>query len=816
MKKLDIKEASGVQENIEYLAQRFPHIVTESYDAKGRVRRKVNFDALRQELTDSVVAGPQERYHLNWPGKMQALLKSNEAVDGTLRPCRTESVNFDATQNVFIEGDNLKVLKLLKNAYLAKIKMIYIDPPYNTGQDFIYRDNFKQKSSDYHLAAAQKDAQGEQLVANLDGSGRFHSDWCSMMYSRLKVARYLLRDDGVIFISIDDNEVHNLRKICDEVFGADNFVAQMVWAAGRKNDSRFVSVSHEYIVTYAKSLENLKIDNIKWRQKKRGTDEIEAEHQRLKKIYGSDYEAISTDLKSWYKALKGGHPAKDHSHYCRVDEKGIFFPGPISWPGGGGPRYKVLHPVTNKPVKIPSPGWRFSKKATMEAMIQEGRIYFGADESTVPTVKAYLDDKQTQVPYSVFYQDGRAASKRLRNLMGGDVFEFPKDETIIKDLIDMVTSKLDAGSSNSGANFLHADANVLTRKGQNDIVLDFFAGSGTTAHAVMQLNAEDGGQRKFIMVQLPEECNKSQGLERSGATSGQVAFNNEVLIKSENRQDKAQVVASRMGGATSGARRVENYSTIADIGRERIRRAGVQIQENFIDKERHKVGSTREDGVSQVIEKTKQNIQLNKNSASGLDTGFRSFKLDTSNIVDFSQPARDVQQSGLELMGESIKPDRSEEDLLFQVLLQEGLPLHVQVHTKKILDCRVFYVLKQEDDAQDKNIKSNNTQASDVENNRAARVSADKLDDKFKVNHVEGVELSSDDVVQPAQKQRDISLMLCLGTQTQITKSLILKLIEHRPVKIIFREAVFENDSQRVNVDQIFKQLSPSTRVEVI
>ena len=775
MKKLDIKEASGVQENIEYLAQRFPHIVTESYDDKGRVQRKVNFDALRQELTDSIIEGPQERYHLNWPGKMQALLKSNEAVDGALRPCPAESVNFDSTHNIFIEGDNLKVLKLLKDAYSEKIKMIYIDPPYNTGRDFIYRDNFKQKSSDYQQTSRQKSKQGEQLVANLDGSGRFHSDWCSMMYSRLKVARYLLRDDGVIFISIDDNEVHNLRKICDEVFGVENFVAQIIIKTnpgGR--DYGGVARTHEYVLAFSKhpGLElNQVFDKDKTFAHKDSRGPFDVRALRNANIKFNDKNRPNL----CYPIYVNPNDKDDSGLYS------ISLTRQKNW-------LQVM-PAVSRGVQTV---WRWGKPKLQANLNTEVKAQKTKDGRFIIMEKYRSPFRRERSIWDEAEIQTTKGSRALKYLFN-DVtpFDYPKSPALIQRLI-------------------------CSGSGPGDIILDFFAGSGSTAHAVMQLNAEDDGKRKFIMVQLPEECNKSQGLERSGATSGQVAFNNEVLIKSENRQDKAQVVASRMGGATSGARRVENYSTIADIGRERIRRAGVQIQENFIDKERHKVGSTREDGVSQVIEKTKQNIQLNKNSASGLDTGFRSFKLDTSNIVDFSQPARDVQQSGLELMGESIKPDRSAEDLLFQVLLQEGLPLHVQVHTKKILDCRVFYVLKQEDDAQDKNIKSNNTQASDVENNRAARVSADKLDDKLKVNHVEGVELSSDDVVQPAQKQRDISLMLCLGTQTQITKSLILKLIEHRPVKIIFREAVFENDSQRVNVDQIFKQLSPSTRVEVI
>ena len=726
MKKLDLKATCKVQENIKRLAQLFPHTITESSDTQGRVQRRIDFDALRKELTGALIEGPQERYHLNWPGKGQALLKSNEPVDAALRPYRAESCNFDATQNVFIEGDNLKVLKLLKNSYWGKIKMIYIDPPYNTGKDFIYRDKFAQKNSDYFVDSAQTNSHGEKLVANLDSGGRFHSNWCSMMYSRLKVARPLLREDGAIFISCDESEHPRLRMMMDEIFGEKNFIADLVWASGRKNNARYISVSHEYIVCYVKNEAHMSEHNTIWRQKKQGLDEIYAHHKKLTKKYASDYDSITEGMKAWYKALPPAHPAKAHSVYCYADARGLYVPENISRPGGGGPMYKVLHPKTKKPVKLPSRGWVLGEKK-MQQMIKEDRIHFSATEATVPGTKSYLKDKPHQVPYSVFHQSSAMALRRLRSLMGSDVFDFPKDENVIKNLVEIITN------SNCGGG---------TPQPCEDIILDFFAGSGTTAHAVMQLNAEDGGRRKFIMVQLPEECNKGKEDKRGPAS------NNELKLA-----DDGDAVSEASGTHT----RV-TYNTIADIGRERIRRVGKKIQTE---------------------------------SGKPVDMGFRSFKLDSSNIVDVSLPAHEVQQSGLKLMGESIKPDRSAEDLLFQVLLQQGLPLHTRIYTKTILGHKVFCVL---------------ARGGQVE---AGRIKGRPFGKGRQDNLVQGSGLSNDFAEVTAGAQ--IDLMACFD-EASITKPLVLKLVDYKPSRIIFSEKGFKDDSAMVNTEKIFQQLSPSTR----
>ena len=300
-----------------------------------------------------------------------------------------------------------------------------------------------------------------------------------MIYSRLVVARNLLSPDGVIFISIDENEVNTLKSIGDELFGSENFVAELIWSAGRKNDSKYISVSHEYILCYFKDLGYVKDHKIIWREQKQGLLDIYTEYNRLKLLYNDNYELIQKGLNSWYKNLPDGHPAKDHSHYNKVDKKGGYFASDISWPGGGGPKYDVLHPMTHKPVRVPSRGWLTNQQA-MEKWIADGRVNFGKDEIYVPTLKSYLHEHEYGVPYSVFYKDGRAASKRLAALMGEKVFENSKDEEIIEKIIEFC-------GTNCG-----------------DIIMDFFSGSGTTAHALFLANAKQSKNRKFIMVQLSE------------------------------------------------------------------------------------------------------------------------------------------------------------------------------------------------------------------------------------------------------------------------------------------------------------------------
>lgn len=611
MDKLKMQTANKADENFKKLTEMFPNAVTETIDENGEVVRAIDKDVLMQEISCKVVDGNEERYQFTWPDKKKSVLLANAPINKTLRPCREESVDFDNTENLYIEGDNLEVLKLLQETYLGKIKMIYIDPPYNTGNDFVYEDDFAISMSEYLANSGQYDAEGNRMFANLESNGRFHTDWLNMLYPRLKLAKSLLTEDGAIFISIDENEVNTLKNICDEIFGRSNFIAELIWAAGRKNDSKYISVSHEYILCYFRNFDYIKEHKIIWREKKQGLDDIYAEYDFLRKTYGSDYEKMSAELKAWYKNLPDGHPAKDHSHYNRVDDKGVFFPDNISWPGGGGPKYTVLHPVTQKPVKVPSRGWLTNEK-TMQEWIAQGRVEFGKDENGVPTLKSYLKDREYSVPYSVFYKDGRAASKRLATLLGDKVFENPKDEEIIERIIEF------CGVSDG------------------DYILDFFSGSGTTAHATFLANVAQSQNRHFILVQLPEE------ITEIGATSE----------KSKKVARSAIALCDSLGVS----------HTICEIGKERIRRAGKKIKED------------------------------NPLITQGLDIGFRVLKCDTSNMKEVYYNPAEYEQSLFSSLEDNIKEGRTPEDLLFQVMLDLGVLLSSKIEEKTIAGKKVFNV----------------------------------------------------------------------------------------------------------------------------
>lgn len=612
--KLKMQTENLADKNFELLSKMFPNALTETitgYDDDGKpiVERAIDADVLRQEISCKVVEGKDERYQFTWPDKKKAVLLANAPIDKTLRPCRQESVDFDKTENIYIEGDNLEVLKLLQETYLGKIKMIYIDPPYNTGNDFVYEDDFAISMSEYLANSGQYDEVGNQLVQNAESNGRFHTDWLNMLYPRLKIAKNLLTDDGAIFISIDENEVNTLKTICDEIFGRSNFVAELIWAAGRKNDSKYVSVSHEYILCYFRNSDFIKENKIIWRERKQGLDDIYAEYENLKKIYGTDYDQMTKEMKLWYKNLPDGHPAKDHSHYNRVDGKGVYFPDNISWPGGGGPKYEVLHPVTHKPVKVPSRGW-LTNERTMKEWIEQGRVEFGKDENGVPTLKSYLKDREYTVPYSVFYKDGRAASKRLATLMGDKVFENPKDEEIIERLIEF------CGVSDG------------------DYILDFFSGSGTTAHATFLANIMQQKSRHFILVQIPEE------ISEKNATSE----------KSKKVAKSAIALCDNLGVA----------HTICEIGKERIRRSAKKISEEHPD----------------IV----------------FDGGFRVLKCDSSNMKDVYYNPSETQQSLFDIYADNIKEDRTPEDLLFQVMLDLGVLLSSKIEETTIAGKQVFNV----------------------------------------------------------------------------------------------------------------------------
>lgn len=490
MEKLEMKTARVSLENIEKIRALFPNAVTE-VKKDGRVELAVDFDVLKQELSDAVIEAGQERYQMTWPDKRKAVALANSAISATLRPCKEESVGFDTTENLYIEGDNLDVLKLLRETYLGKVKMIYIDPPYNTGNDFVYEDDFAQSAEEYTANSGQYDEQGNRLFQNTESNGRFHTDWLNMIYPRLKVARDLLTDDGVIFISIDDNEQANLKKICDEVFGESNFVAQLIWKkkAGGANDATDIAVEHEYVMCYKKYLN--------------GIGKIPLNEERIKEYKYSDEK----------EETHGKYTIKNLNDKSLQDSKGLHFD--ITCPDGN-----ILKGEDNQ--------WKCNKE-TFEARLKDNRIVFikKSNGEWTCNYKIYLNEEKGQLKYDEYgniIKKGRNLSSLITNVLNRDgndeikalfsgyPFSYPKPSLLIKQLLVCGTTK-------------------------NAIVLDFFSGSATTAHAVMQLNAEDGGNRKFIMVQLPEKCDEKSEAYKAG------------------------------------------YKNICEIGKERIRRAGKKIKE---------------------------------------------------------------------------------------------------------------------------------------------------------------------------------------------------------------------------------------------
>lgn len=472
-----------VDENIKRIGEIFPNCLTERLNDKGKSEVVIDFDQLRQELSKDIVEGPDERYQFTWPDKRNAIRLANAPTTDTLRPCREESVNFDTTQNLYIEGDNLQVLKLLRENYLGKVKMIYIDPPYNTGNDFVYNDKFDQDKQEYVHNSSQYDEDGNQLVANTESNGRFHTDWLNMIYPRLKVAKDLLSEDGVIFISIDDNEIENILKLADEVFGEQNFLTIFVWEKRTSRENRKVfSVNHDYIVAYARQRLEFEIS--------RGTLPYTEE---IKKRYSNPDNDPRGDWQSVALTVQGGHGTKSQFYQ-------------ITTPGG-------------RVVDVPSGlCWRYTENRLKE-LVEDGRIYFGADGNNVPRLKVFLNEMEQGItPHTLWKSDevgtNDSAKRELLNLFDGkSTFDTPKPVSLLKRFVE------------------------ISNKSNDIVVLDFFSGSSTTAHAVMQLNAEDGGNRKFIMVQLPEEMAEDSEAYKAG------------------------------------------YKNICDIGKERIRRAGKKIKE---------------------------------------------------------------------------------------------------------------------------------------------------------------------------------------------------------------------------------------------
>ncbi|MDF1822248.1 MAG: site-specific DNA-methyltransferase [Alcanivoracaceae bacterium] len=508
----EAQSADLVSANIEQLKALFPELITEG--ANGAA---VNVDVLKALVGDHSVTDADEKYGLNWHGKRRARQLALTPSMGTLRPCPEESVDWDTTQNLMIEGDNLEVLKLLQKSYAGKVKLIYIDPPYNTGKDFVYPDNFQDNIKNYQQLMGWRDDEGQRtssLARNSEASGRFHTDWLNMMYPRLKLARDLLKDDGFIMVSIDDIELHNLRFILDSIFGEENFEGSFIWEGGRKNDSRRVSTGHDYIVVYAKSSSLLKELDIRWRDRKSGLEEVYAKVEELKNAFKDDYISASKALQRWFKSLPEGSPAKEHSHYKMIDAKGAWYGDNISSPN---PRANLTFEW--KGYQPPANGWRYDRDA-MKRLDEEGLLLYPESKERRIQYKRYLHLTETWSPSSVFYKDRRAASKDLSALMGAKIFDFPKAVDVIARLVRLATS-------------------------QGELIIDFFAGSGATGEAVLDQNLSDGEDRRFILVQLPEPLD----------------------IESKDQSDAAKYCDE-----------IGKPCTIAELTKERLRRAAAKVK----------------------------------------------------------------------------------------------------------------------------------------------------------------------------------------------------------------------------------------------
>ena len=472
-------------ENFRKLAELFPNVVTETIDENGKIVRAIDKDILLQEISAKVVDGRDERYQFTWPGKREAILAANAPTTNTLRPCREESVGFDTTENLYIEGDNLEVLKLLQENYLGKVKMIYIDPPYNTGKEFVYPDKFAQSITEYIKQSGQLDEQGNKISANTETNGRFHSDWLNMMYPRLKIARNLLKKDGVIFISIDQNEVENLKKICNEIFGASNFVGEIIWQSATDNNPRQISTEHEYILCFARDVNCL----TPWLIESNKAQKIITQYNIIKSKT-NDIAEQQKELRKWIKANEAD--LKGVAHYRHVDEKGVYSNSTNSSnTKPGGYTFDIIHPSTGLPCTKPAFGWRWTEQ-TFWDYDMVGDIEWGKDETTQPHVKKRIETVKEQFK-SIYYEDGRASTKQLEQLLGGKkIFDNPKSVLLLSRIISFAAQDDDC------------------------IIMDFFSGSATTAHAVMEINAKSGSHKKFIMVQLPEPTDAKSEAAKAG------------------------------------------------------------------------------------------------------------------------------------------------------------------------------------------------------------------------------------------------------------------------------------------------------------
>ena len=588
MEKLKMMTIDGVNNNISKIATLFPNCITEKLDEHGNSIRAIDFDKLKQELSSEIAEGREERYQFTWPDKKKSILLANSPIKATLRPCREESIDFDNTENLYIEGDNLDVLKCLKETYLGKVKMIYIDPPYNTGNDFVYEDDFAETTADYLANSGQYDDQGNRLVTNSESNGRFHTDWLNMIYPRLKVARDLLTDDGVIFISIDDNEVTNMRKICDEVFGTENFVDTLHWKKKKQPSflAKHTAKVMEYVLVYSREfdkLEKLSIDTLS---------------DATKKVVNISNQETTRHFKSNVRV--------------KIGEKGVIKKG----------RYKIITMEIEYLQDVYYSDWKTTNEVNVVArfsvsqdkinsFIDNDLLFITANKGLRRDVSEEEKNNRKSITDLLLsdYGDNQESDNEFKDLFNDKYFDYTKPVNLIY-------------------NFIKSNYT------QNEIVLDFFSGSATTAHAVMKLNAEDGGHRKFIMVQIPEQTDEDSKAYKAG------------------------------------------YKNICEIGKERIRRAGKKILEEMASKQTN-------DGLFS---------SQNEETEFKLDTGFRVLKLDSSNMEDVYYSPSDYDQNTLFTKTENVKADRTSEDLLFQVMLELGATLDSKIISTEVTGKKIYNV----------------------------------------------------------------------------------------------------------------------------
>ena len=629
MDKMKFESPDLTAQNIDRIAALFPNCVTEMLDEehstpeKKVYKRAVNFELLKQMLSPDVVDG-DEAYEFTWVGKKAAIVEANKPIRKTLRPCVAESKDWDTTENLYIEGDNLEVLKLLQESYLGKVKMIYIDPPYNTGNDFIYADDFMRSQEEENAQMGMYDEDENRLFKNTDTNGRFHSDWCSMIYSRLLLARNLLTDDGVIFISIDDNEQENLKKCCDEVFGGQNFVAQLVWerAFSPKNDARFISNSHDYVLMYAKNITQFVIGRLP------RTEEANARYSNP----DNDPRGVwmSSDIS-----------VKTYNAECDY---------PITAPSG-----RVIEPPAGR-------CWSLSKKAFLERL-QDNRIWFGPDGNGVPRIKRFLTDLKHEgmAPTSImFFKDvghSQEGAQEVSKLLDGGFFSGPKPQRLMQRLLTLANLKTDS------------------------VVLDFFSGSASTAHAVMSKNAEDGGHRKFIMVQLPEKCDEASEAYKAGYKN--ICEIGKERIRRAGEKIKSEIDVVHKDDYAALVQSQQSNDQKVMTGFDSLKSSGVLTEKGYTYTDK----DTKD--ISRITYSAENPNDFYRFHPNALDIGFRVLKLDDTNMKDVYYAPDDYDQGMLAELESNIKDDRTDLDLLFGCLIEWGLPLSLPYKSEQIDGCTV-------------------------------------------------------------------------------------------------------------------------------